>query len=69
MTYFCKLCDKSMMKKSKYNLLKSITHKRLDESFISRYFIRKPNINGTDVILRKKISIIKVMPDIRLVVH
>ena len=69
MTYFCKLCDKSMMNKSKYNLFKSITHKRLDESFINRYFFRKPNINGTDGILRKKISIIKVMRDIRLVVY
>ena len=36
MTYYCKFCDKSRMNKSKYNILKSIAQRKLEESFIRR---------------------------------
>ena len=57
MTYYCKLCDKSMMNKSKYNHSKSIGHKILHESFIPRYIIQDRNINYIDEIMRKYINI------------
>ena len=56
MTYYCKLCDKSIMNKSKYDHLKSIGHKILDESIIPRYIIQDPNIKNIDEIMRKYIS-------------
>ena len=47
------MCDQSIMNKSKYNHLKSLTHKMLNESIMRRYFIQDPNINDIDEILRK----------------
>ena len=53
MTYYCKLCDISMMIESKYNQLKSVIHEILDESIKTRYFFQDPNINDIDEIMRK----------------
>ena len=57
MTYFCELCDISIMDKSKYNHLKSTGHKILDEPIVTRYFIKDRNINDIDEIMRKNIII------------
>ena len=43
MTYSCKYCDKSIVHKSKYNHLKTITQKPLNESIVRRYIISNPN--------------------------
>ena len=53
MGYYCKLCDKSIMDNSKYNHLKSITHKMLSESIMRRYIIQNPNISDIDEIIRE----------------
>ena len=53
MTYYCKLLDKSIMNKSKYNHLKSVNHKTLDELNISRYIIFNPIINEIDEIMKR----------------
>ena len=59
MTYFCKLFDLSIMEKSKHKHLKSIGHKILDDSIITRYNIQDPNIDDTDEIMRKFVNIYK----------
>ena len=45
------------MNKSKYNHLKSVTLKTLDESILSRYIILNPFINETDEIMKRFINI------------
>ena len=64
MTYYCKLCDQSKKDKSKYNHLKSITHKILDESIIKRNIIRNPDIRDIDEIMRNYIEIYKKLWEI-----
>ena len=46
-----------MKEKSKYNQLKSIGHKILDESLITRYFFQDLNVNDIEEIMRKDVSI------------
>ena len=53
MTYYCILFDESITDKSKYNNLKSIGHKVLDESNIRRYIFQNPNINDFQELMRK----------------
>ena len=53
MIYYCILCGKPKMNKSKYKHLKSVTHKILDESIISRHIILNPIINETDEIMKR----------------
>ena len=55
--YYCKLCDKSKLNNSKYNHLKSISHKTLDESIIRRYIILNPVFDQIDEIMKRNISI------------
>ena len=57
MSYYCKLCDKPKLNKSKNEILKSITHKILSESNMRRYITQNPNINDIDEIMRKYIVI------------
>ena len=54
--YFCELCDKSIMKKSKYNCLKSITQKLLDESIIRRYIFLNPILEQIDKIMERSVN-------------
>ena len=70
MSDYCKLCDKSIKDKSKCNLLKSITHKLLDESIIRRCIIRNPNLNQVDEIMKNYINTYyKIVDDIGLIVY
>ena len=48
MIYFCKLSDKARRNKSKYNHLKSATHKTLDESIIRRFVVLNPIFEKID---------------------
>ena len=57
MTYYCKLCDNSMINKSKYNHLKSVTHKILDESIKGRYLFFTTFFNESDEIMKRYINI------------
>ena len=57
MTYYCILCDKSLLNKSKYNHLKSIDHKILDESIIRRYIIPNPICDQIDEIKKRFVII------------
>ena len=57
MSYYWNLCDKSIMDKSKYNHLKSISHKMLSEYNLRRYIIQNPKIIDIDEIMRKQIVI------------
>ena len=41
------------MNNSKYNQLKSITHKTLDDSFIRRYIILNPILHQIDEITKR----------------
>ena len=59
MTYFCKLSDKSLMKKSKDKHSKSLTHHKLDMPIIRRYIILKPIISEVDEIMKRYINICK----------
>ena len=53
MTYYCKLCDKSIMNKSKYDHLISISHIILDESNIRIYIIFNPVFEQMDEIMKR----------------
>ena len=57
MLYHCKLCDKSIINKSKYSHSKSITHKTLDESIIRRYIILDHIFDQIDEIMKRYINI------------
>ena len=48
MTYYCKLCDKSILNQSKNKHFKTITHKSLDNSIIRRYIILNPTFDQVD---------------------
>ena len=53
MTYYCKLCEKSVINKSKNIHSKSINHKTLDYSNIRTYIFLTPNFDDVDEIMRK----------------
>ena len=55
---------------SKYNHLKSITHKILDESILRGYFILIPIFDQTDELMKRYINIYdKKKKNIRFVVY
>ena len=69
MNYYCKLCDKSIMNKSKDNHLKSIIHKLLEESTIGRYIVLNPIFEQIDEVLKRYNKIYnKKMRGTRLIV-
>ena len=53
MTFCCKLCDKSVMNKSKYKHRKTIPHKTLEEPNIRKYNILTPNFDQIDEIMKR----------------
>ena len=53
MTYYRKLCDKSICSKSRYKQFKSITHKSHSGSVIGKYVILIPRFAEIDTILKK----------------
>ena len=53
MTYYCKFCEKSKMSQSKINHLKSLTHRKLNESIKNRYNLFNPIIIENDEILKE----------------
>ena len=57
MTYYGKLCDKSITIESKYNHLKSVTQKMLSESSMRRCIIQNPIPKDIDEIMRKYINV------------
>ena len=56
MDYFCKLCDKTIKRMSKYNHFKSENHISSENSIISRYIILNPSF---DEVMRKYVKIYK----------
>ena len=57
MTYYCNLFKISITNKSKYNHLKSINHKTLDNSIMRRFIIANPIFDQVDEIMKRNISI------------
>ena len=57
MTYFCKLCDKTMTSLSKNKNFKSKTHISLTNSIIMSYIILNPTLDETDEIMRNYVNI------------
>ena len=53
MTFYCKVCQKSMMNKSKFKHIKSITQKTLDNSVVRRYLTLNPYFDQFDEILKR----------------
>ena len=70
MTYYCNVCEKTKLNKSKYNLLKSVNLKILDESNIGRYVNPNTNISEFDEIKTRYDNIYKKnMRDFLLVMY
>ena len=57
MTYYCNLCDKTIILKTKHKLFNNRNHKQLEDSFIMRYIVENPIINRINERLKKNICI------------
>ena len=70
MTHYCKLCNKTVINKSKYNLLKSVTNTKINESIMRRYIILNPIFDQIDERMKRYINIYnKKVKHIRLVAY
>ena len=56
MSYYCKICDKTVNLTSRYILFKSLTHKSNNESIISRCIIINPYFHDFDVLMNRYIK-------------
>ena len=57
MTYYCKLCDKTINLKSKHKHFKSKNHKYLEDYIIMRYIVENPDITQINKIIKKYVNI------------
>ena len=57
MTYFCKLCDRTINLKSKHKLFKSKNLKYLEEFIIMRFIVANPIISQLKEIMKKYVNI------------
>ena len=57
MTYYCKLCDKTISIKSKYKHFKSKRHNILDYFIIMRVIVENPDITQLIEIMQKFVII------------
>ena len=56
MTYYCKLCEKTVNLKSKYKHFKSKTHKSHSETIIRTYIVLITNFQDIDAIMMRYIN-------------
>ena len=56
MTYYCKLCDKTIILKSKQKHFKSKTHKSLEAFTFLKYIAENPDITQLIEIMKKNVS-------------
>ena len=57
MTYYLKICDKSICGKPNYKHPKSLKHTTLNDSIIKRYITSNANFDEVDETLRKYVNI------------
>ena len=58
MTYYRKLCDETIILKSKHKHLKSRKHKYLEGFLLMRHIVENPDMTQLNQIMRKYIRIL-----------